>query len=917
MRNKNCHIFVSLFVLLIGIAGTLTAQTTPPSLPEGVQLVTSVEGITEYALPNGLHFLLFPDPSKQTTTVNITYLVGSRQESYGESGMAHLLEHMSFKGTPRHPEVPKALNERGASFNATTSYDRTNYFETLPATEENLKWMLDFEADRMVNSFIAKKDLDSEMTVVRNEFERGENSPSNVLDKEMRSTAYHAHAYGRSVIGFRSDVENVPIERLRAFYKLYYQPDNAVLTVAGNFDQVKALGSVLQTFGKLAKPQRTLPNFYTLEPTQDGERSVVLRRSGDTQRTGVMYHVPAGSHPDFAAIEVLANILGDEPSGRLYKALVETKKAATVETGTFQAYDPGLLIAFASVRNEGNVSDVRDTLVQTVEDFTKTPPTNEEVDRERAALLKGKELTLDNSDRLGFALSEWIAKGDWRLFFLDRDRIRKVTPEDVQRVAAKYLVSSNRTVGTFIPTTSPVRAEISPRGDLAAMLKEYKGEAAVAQGEAFDPTPANIEARTERTTLPSGIELALLPTKTRGSLVVATIELRLGDEKSLNGLATVCKLAANMLNRGTAKHTRQQINDELDRLKASVNFYGGYDRVNASIETVRDNLPAVMNLVAEMFRQPSFPPDEFERMKQETLAHLEAGLKEPWLIASTELDRRMSPYPPGHPYYVATLEERIAETKAVTDAELQKFHADFYGSQSAQLSVVGDFDKKEVTTLANELYANWRSKTPFVRIPEQFFAVAGLRKVFEVPDKANASYLLGLNLNLRDDDPDYPALLIANRMLGGGILKSRLADRIRQKDGLSYSVGSRLVVSELDRAGSFTASAIFAPQNLSRLEVAFKEELERARKDGFTEEELRGAKSGWLQERKVQRGNDSKLAQDLANYLFLNRTYAWDAQLETKVEAVTPEQAHAALKKYIDPARLTVVTAGSFAAAAK
>jgi zinc protease len=918
MKTNKLLIFLIALVLTIGAAGFLPAQTNAqPKLPAGVQLITSVEGITEYTLPNGLHVLLFPDPSKQTTTVNITYLVGSRNESYGESGMAHLLEHMSFKGTPSHRDIPKLLNERGAQFNASTDYDRTNYFETLPASDENLKWMLEFEADRMLNSFIAKKDLDSEMTVVRNEFESGENDPQNILYERMMSTAYLAHAYHRSVIGFRSDIEGVPIERLQAFYRNYYQPDNAVLTIAGKFDESKALDWIVQTFGKAAKPDRPLIKLYTLEPVQDGERSVVLRRAGDTQIAGVMYHVPDGAHPDFAAINILANILGDAPSGRLYKALVETKKAASIGTDAMQAYDPGVLTAFAVVPSDGNLTEARDALVQTVEEFTKTPPTKEEVDRARTALLKNKELTLSDSSRFGFELSEWIAKGDWRLFFLDRDRLRGVTPEDVQRVAVKYLLTSNRTLGMFYPTVNPVRAEIPARVDTAAMLKGYKGEAAVAAGEAFDPSPVNIEARTKRSAASGGLKLALLPKKTRGSLVVGTLVLHYGAEDTLKNLSTVGELTASMLDRGTAKHTRQQLSDELDKLKAQVRFMPGVGQVGVSFETQRDNLPAVIGLVAEMLKEPSFPANEFETLKQEKLTELEAGLKDPEALASKEFERRLNPYPVGHPRYVAKLEEQIAEIKASTLEAIGKFHADFYGAQSAQLSVVGDFDEPAIAKLANDLFGSWKSGKPFARVPQQYFQVAGERKVIEVPDKANALYLLGMDLNLRDDDPDYPALLMANYMLGGGMLKSRLADRIRQKDGLSYGVGSQFEANVLDKSGSFTAYAIFAPQNLGRLETAFQEEMEKARKDGFTEDELKAAKSGWLQGRKVNRGNDSHIARTLADDLFYNRTYNWDAEMEKKVEAVTAVQAVTALRKYIDPAKLTIVSAGSFGASAK
>src|SRR5215471_5146981 len=251
------------------------------ALPRGMEKLSSIEGITEYKLANGLHVLVFPDLSKSTITVNMTYLVGSRQEGSGERGMAHLLEHMVFKGSPKHPNIPQELTAHGARPNGTTSYDRTNYFETFQASDDNLKWALDLEADRMVNSFIRKADLDSEFTVVRNEFEAGENSPINVMLQRAWSAAYVWHPYGRAVIGNRADLENVPIDKLQAFYQKFYQPDNAVLTVSGKIDEPKLLGMVNDYFGPIPAPTRKLETTYTVEPAQDGERQVTLRRVGD------------------------------------------------------------------------------------------------------------------------------------------------------------------------------------------------------------------------------------------------------------------------------------------------------------------------------------------------------------------------------------------------------------------------------------------------------------------------------------------------------------------------------------------------------------------------------------------------------------------------------------------------------------
>ncbi len=301
------------------------------------------------------------------------------------------------------------------------------------------KWALEMEADRMVNSRIAQSDLASEMTVVRSEFEMGENSPARVLEERVLSTAYLWHGYGRSTIGARSDIEHVPIDKLQAFYRNYYQPDNAVLVVAGNFDDAKALGWIKESFGAIPKPSRKLSPTYTEEPAQDGEREVVLRRTGDTQTVMAAYHIPAGPHPDFAALEVLEQILDGQPAGRLYKALVETKKAISISGDTYQLHDPGLVVYSAQVRKDGSLDEAEKTMLTVIDGVVKEPPSKEEVDRARTRLLKNIELELNNSQNVGIALSEWASMGDWRLLFLDRDRIAKVTPEDVARVAKLYL----------------------------------------------------------------------------------------------------------------------------------------------------------------------------------------------------------------------------------------------------------------------------------------------------------------------------------------------------------------------------------------------------------------------------------------------------------------------------------------------
>ncbi|MFM9971284.1 MAG: M16 family metallopeptidase, partial [Burkholderiales bacterium] len=855
--------------LLFG-AQTHAQSPTPVALPAGIERLVSLEGITEYRLTNGLRVLLLPDSSVDTLTVNVTYLVGSRHEGYGESGMAHLLEHLLFKGTPRFPNIMSQLQKRGAQFNGTTSYDRTNYYQTLTASADNLNWTLDLEADRMVNSNVSKQDLDSEMTVVRNEFESGENSPSRILSQRVVATAYQWHNYGRSTIGARSDIENVPIERLRAFYRTYYQPDNAVLTIAGKIDEAAALAMVQKHFGSIPRPQRQLPVTYTAEPVQDGERNVVLRRVGDVQMVAAFYHLPAGSHPDHAALDVLVALLGDTPTGRLHKALVESGMASSVFGWEAQYREAGYAYFGSTIRLGQSIETARDVLIKTLEELARSPVTEDEVERARTRLLNDIERTVSNTRSLALTLNETIAMGEWRMLFVHRDLLRKVTVAQVREVAARYFKSSNRTVGMFIPTDKPDRAEVPPAPDIAEVLREFKGDAAVAQGEAFNPTPENIEARTLRRTLLGGMKLALLPKKTRGSTVVAQIGFRWGDEQSKMGRNVSCGFASAMLQRGTQKRSREQLANEFSRIKANVGVGGE----SASVQTVRDNLPEALRLIAEVLRQPAFPEAEFEQLRRSSISSLEAQRSEPNALSGLEIRRHLDPYPPEHWLYNTTLDERIERIKNVNLEDVRACYRDLFGASHSELAVVGDFDADQVTKLAAELFGEWKSPRPYARIAARHQEVPPVNKIIETPDKANAIYRAALSLKLRDDDVDFPALILGNYLLGGGAA-SRLSNRIREKEGISYSVGSYLTASSQDEKGEFGVSAIYAPQNRERIESLILEEIRKAFDGGFSEDEVNAAKKGILEARQISRAQDAALAGRLISYLIVDRRFDW------------------------------------------
>jgi len=890
----------------------LVSTNVGAALPAGVAQGPTVEGITQYTLDNGLTVLLFPDATQPKTTVNVTYLVGSHQENYGETGMAHLLEHLMFKGTKTRGNIMTELGKRGMDFNGSTWFDRTNYHETFPASADNLDWALAMEADRMVNSRIARSDLDSEMTVVRNEMENGENNPHSILLQRMLASAFEWHNYGKEPIGARSDVERVNIERLQAFYRMYYQPDNAVLIVAGAFDSEATLRSIAKYFGPIQRPARKLPPLYTDEPVQDGERQVVLRRVGDTQLVGALYHTVPQASPDYVALDALTEIMSIAPAGRLYRALVDTKLSSAVEGDNWGMRDPGVMMFFAHVASEDSLPKAREALLDTLESVKNHPITEAEVERVRARAQNEYDRVLSSPQLLASSLSEASASGDWRLFFLERDRWRNVTAADVQRAADAYLKPSNRTVGEFIPDARPDRAPVQVAVDVAGMVKDYKGDPPVAAGESFDPTPANLEARTERFTLANGMKVALLAKKTRGATVQFTMRMHHGDERALRGKDTEASLAASMLQRGTVKRSRQELQDALDLDRARLSISGDATRTDVRGHGVREKLPETLQLIAEVLREPAFPADEFAKLQRERMTDVEGRRSDPEDVASRALARYENPYPEGDVRYMPTVDEEVKQIEAAKLPSVKEFYTRFAGGSYAELALVGDFDPATIKPLLEKLFGDWRTPEPYTRVPNPLVVKRAMEIREETPDKANAVLAGELALPVTDASEDYPALRIANYILGGSP-SSRLWERIRQHEGLSYGVYSSLEPNSFEPNSPLTVEAIFAPENLPRLKTALTEELTRAVKDGFTAQEVADAKKALLQERTLARAQDSGLARELARQAYLGRSFAHDASVDAKISAATADQVNAALRKYVRPDAFVEVYAGDFA----
>jgi zinc protease len=741
----------------------------------------------------------------------------------------------------------------------------------------------------------------------------------------------------------------VPVNRLEQFYHKFYQPDNAVLVVTGRLDESKTLQYAADTLGRIPRPTRVLDQTYTVEPPQDGQRFVELRRVGQGQEVALAYHSVSAGHPDSSALAVLSAIMsgsgggggrggrggrggGGVNDGRLHKALVDTKLATSASMSFEQRHDPGLIFVTANLTDEQSLDKAKKAMIDALADILKNPPTREEVERVKASMLRNLETQLSNAAQLGTGLSGPLSQGDWRLMFLAHDRLKDVQPADLVRVAKAYFKDSNLTVGYYIPDAAPDRTAVPPTPDLSSVLSNYKSTVNISHGEAFDATPANIESRVVRSKLANGMKVVILPKKTENDVVSGVIELRFGNETSLAGKRAAAQFADSLMGQSTKEHTAAQLRDEMQRLNARISVGGGGGggrggrggrggggggglfSVNASVSAPAENFVAALGLAVEMLKDPVYSEADFDRALQQRIRALEAPQTEPTQLATEVLSKHLSPYSKGDLLYTGTREEQAAELKKVKIEDVRKFHDQFYGANYGVLAVVGPADQAAIQKAAADLLGGWNTAMAYKQTVAHYKKTEAINEKIETPDKANAQFEAGLRFAMAESDPDYPAMLVAGYMFGGPIT-SHISDRIRNREGLSYGANARVAIPNEGDAAELSGTVSLNPMNGPKVEFSFVDELKKTVKDGFTADEVAAMKKAYLDSRALGRAQDAGLLTQLAQHEFLGRTMHWDEQLEQKIQALTPETISAAFRKHIDPAALSVVKAGDFKAA--
>ncbi|RED22552.1 zinc protease [Flavobacterium cutihirudinis] len=892
--------------------------------------IKELGGIEEYLYqPNGMNILLLQDNASPVATVQIVYRVGSKHEVLGNTGSTHLLEHLMFKGTPSFNKkngntITDVLQNTGAQLNATTWYDRTNYFETLPS--DKIELAIQIEADRMRNSLLLKEDKEAEMTVVRNEFERGENDPNSLLDKEIWAAAYIAHPYHHSTIGWKSDIEKAPIEVLRNFYNTYYWPDNATLTIIGDFRKENVFGLIEKYFGKITKAPNVMPQPYTEEPEQYGARKIVVRKPGELGVINKAYKIPGALHEDLPALNILGEIIGAGPSAILNKTFVDSRMGIYAYASATNFKEVGLFTIGVGFPMTSKHEDIDAKISEVVAKIQKEGVTQDEVNRVVAKVSAQTILARDGSGVIASELNEAIASGDWTDFVTGIDRLKKVTPADVLRVAQKYLIEDQSTTGYFIPKQSGSQEQdtaqanhfIPENGPFYYRHPEDehghdKSSSEISFSELKNASEVSLEENAieksgsayKREKI-AGIDVVSVKTSAKDFVTVAA-SISLGNYASESKNTMIPALTASMLSKGTTLNDKFKFSEKLQKLGVNLSVNASPFKVNIGFKCLKKDLDQVVTLLAEELRNPLFDAKEFENLKQQFIGNTQQNLNDPGERGDIALAQAI--YPKTNPNYSLSVEADIQNIKNATLDEVKAFHKKYFGPASMRLVIVGDTDGANLGTSLKKSFKNWNGGVVENLKFDEAAKVAAKTEVVTIAEKPSAELYVGQYTGLKRTDADYIPFYIGNYTLGAGFA-GRLMQTVRDEDGLTYNISSGLG-GNIQTGGYWFVNASFNPELFQKGLDATMVQVDKWVKNGITATELENKKTNLIGSFKVGMSTTNGMARTILGFIERGLEPNYIEQYPNDIQKATLQQVNDAIKKYIQLDKMIIIKAGS------
>ena len=895
-KNLSQLFFYALATTLLFSSMQVRAQA---DTKKSVVTEASAGGISSYTLPNGFKIILIPFPTASNVRVELLVKTGSKLEGYGETGMAHLLEHMLFKGAGQRKNIKDDLTAMGANWNGTTTADRTNYFETLSSDPNKLDEVIRLEADRFIRSKFTKADLDSEMTVVRNELENSERNPSRLVFDALGRNSFVWHGYSRSTIGARTDIENTSYEALRAFHRKHYRPDNAALIVSGNFDAQRVLSLSNKLFAVAKNPPTSRQTNWTFDSPQALTQRSELYASVGTTLVASAWKLPGVTERDAHALDLAVTAICDADWGSLRKDLV-TDRGLAVSAYCYTSTDSdyGRLVSMAKAGQEADAEVLSKQLIQHIQDSASKGVTQAQLERARLSELNEIERAFDAHESIARIASEYEVAGDWRLMFWVRDLVKSLQLEEANAALKKWVVSTNRSDVLLRHTDKPAPLVISQP---APAISRIEGKTWPSIFSAADPAPKSLldlAQATQTFKLDAGrSQASLISRKTQGDKVWLVLDNDYGSADTLRGRKTACSAAGALMKFGGNGLTRDELNRRMEELKANWNL--GLSGIY--LEVPRNSLQEAFNLLFSVWVDPLMPVNEFNSYKSGLMAYYESQLKNPIALADNASRLRFDNFPIGHWGKPQTFEAQMADIQSLTYEEVKRCVDDFAKISNARVGVVGNLQEADIRALWSKTAVSKASVISYQRVPDPIApSVVDITPIrIEMPDTTNAKVTGSAVVALNRKSKDFPALQIAVEVIGGNA-SSLIWKELREKEGLAYSTGMSVNGAMLDERATITLYATSSSAQADKAMEKLKAVLQRVLQDGLLDADIERAKKTWAERRKAYLGKESNFASTMSDALSDGYDFMARVQFDQAIAQVTANQATEALRKYLN-----------------
>lgn len=910
---------LSLAICVLGVSATGLAQPI---------LLKSEQNIEEYKLDNGLRVILAPNDKENKVFMNTIYLTGALNDPQGKGGMAHLLEHLAFKGTEnvKGEEFQRRLDQYSLMSNASTDYYSTKYTSVIRPEKTAIDEMIYLEAERMDKLVLQEKFVPSEINIVEREREVRLDQPFSVLMDQIWKSAYGNQYLGRLPIGDLKELKSIKMDELNKFYRTWYAPNNAVMVIAGKFDKKQVLDTVEKNFNSIAA--RTVPkqvNVPVLDSSKIQERAFEVKKGSDFGKYNIYLN---GKNQQIQTALALSPFLFTmQPSGHLYKDVVETGTATQVQSTTWLTQDFNLVFMGAVYAPNHDAQKVGSALMQGIE---KKHSFNEvELNRVKNLIKNSQKSMMTSASAVGGMLSDYVvsSNGDWTQYFKDQAEVQNLKVNDVNQIINQFLIAEHRISGDIKPTPEDQKKalELQKGAETAKTLDQqdtkaeplkdpsvYKAE--VAQNLTMSQQYVEkIDQKIQTGTLKNGMQYALFPTSTRDDKTYASIALNFGTAESLKDQAEVIGFMSYLLLRASEQYSLQDIADKSIDAGGRASASAVDNGISIQISAKNEKFEEFFKFIIDVMNNPKFEQTQFDLIKSQTLSSLNRSYTEPETVASLTIARIVEKYQPGDLRYHFEPELAKQQVTSITNDNVKSLYKQYFTTQNGQISVTGDFNAKSLLKYLNKSLGQSKTTQPYQRLSSEYFEYPAQKVHALAEQRQFGNYQALITLPVGNRHPDAEALLVLSNILGESQLSSRLAMELREKNALVYSFGSNMTLSSFQNTGALGISADYTAGKSAQVSQGVHKVLNDLLKNGVTEQELEAAKANIMKQRVTNLEDERRIHRGLNSQLEQNRSFKSRLERDQAFAQLTKADIDAVIQKYIKVDHLVEVMADQYA----